>query len=186
MFKTVYLYGALRKFGDAIRVRASTPQQCVKALGVLFGHEFTQMIRANSFEVIRGKNKGDDSDFLNEERVGTGFIQDELHLIPAVQGSNNVWRIIAGIVLIIVGAYTENPYLIYAGIGLIVGGIAGMLTPLPNMSQGNGRQGVQSNLFGDVSNLTSQGGAVAVIYGRIVNCGSTVISRGISVAQVRS
>ena len=74
------------------------------------------------------------------------------------------------------------------GLNLVLGGIAGMLTPTPKIGGGEYAQRESADarpsfIFNGAVNTVEQGGPVPVIYGRMV-VGSTVISGGIVAEQI--
>lgn len=74
------------------------------------------------------------------------------------------------------------------GLNLVLGGIAGMLTPTPKIGGSDYADRERpderpSFIFNGAVNTTEQGGPVPVIYGRMV-VGSTVISGGITAEQI--
>lgn len=70
------------------------------------------------------------------------------------------------------------------GIGLMLAGVAQMLSPVPRPpGPGEAPTQLESNSFSGVANTTRQGVPVAIAYGRVV-VGSAVISAGLDVDEV--
>ncbi len=82
-------------------------------------------------------------------------------------------------------AVTYNSIALF-GISLVIGGVAGLLTPMPKVGDYGSRESPDSRasfIFNGAQNTTEQGGCVPVIYGRM-KTGSTVISGGITTEQI--
>jgi predicted phage tail protein len=109
-------------------------------------------------------------------------------LIPAVVGASSGLRIVAGVALILVGTYATfltagaASFLVNLGIGLVVGGVAGMLTKPPSFNPSaldKGPSDTPSYAFQGAHMTTGQGNCVPVGYGRC-RVGGALISVGIS------
>jgi predicted phage tail protein len=128
-----------------------------------------------------------------------------ISFVPVVAGAGATGRIIAGIALIALSfgiaslaagaalagslsgfalqavAFGTQAGLI-AGIGLVIGGVAQLLTPTPKISQDEGDPR-KSFSFSGIQNTNRAGVPVPVIYGETLT-GSVVISAGIDIVQV--
>ena len=128
-----------------------------------------------------------------------------ISFVPVVAGAGATGRIIAGIALIALSfgiaslaagaalagslsgfalqavAFGTQAGLI-AGIGLVLGGVAQLLTPTPKISQDEGDPR-KSFSFSGIQNTNRAGVPVPVIYGETLT-GSVVISAGIDIVQV--
>ena len=145
--------------------------------------------------------------------IGTYDIDlEELHhpagaapisFVPVVAGAGATGRIIAGVLLVAVAiafpligataaqiaagmtisAVSANIALL--GVGLIIGGVAQLLTPTPKVPQGADKQDDprKSYSFSGIQNTSRQGTPVPIVYGETL-VGSVVISAGIDTVQV--
>ena len=128
-----------------------------------------------------------------------------ISFVPVVAGAGATGRIIAGIALIALSfgiaslaagaalagslsgfalqavAFGTQAGLI-AGVGLVVGGVAQLLTPTPKISQDEGDPR-KSFSFSGIQNVSRAGVPVPVVYGETL-VGSVVISAGIDIVQV--
>jgi predicted phage tail protein len=128
-----------------------------------------------------------------------------ISFVPVVAGAGATGRIIAGIALIALSfgiaslaagaalagslsgfalqavAFGTQAGLI-AGIGLVLGGVAQLLTPTPKISQDEGDPR-KSFSFSGIQNVSRAGVPVPVVYGETL-VGSVVISAGIDIVQV--
>ncbi|MDO6707915.1 hypothetical protein [Photobacterium sp. 1_MG-2023] len=104
----------------------------------------------------------------------------EIYLVPVIGAAKSKYfSIVAGAVLVVAGAVTGNPALIYAGVGLMAGGVAGLLTPVPKTMEDNGaKNGKANQYFSSLDNSLAQGSCVPLIYGEIM-VGSKVLSQGL-------
>ncbi len=186
----IHLHGALAKFhkGPLDIKNVHTPKDAAQAVCALLGERVRQLFRTGLFEIYKG-NREDDK-YITQDRVGFGIKEDEIHFVPVIAGSSNIVRAIVGIVLIVIGCLTSwagGEFLIVAGVGLLVGGIAGMLTPTPsiNGSQLNSGSGQQttSHLFNGPSNQYGQGMPIPVVYGRF-RVGSVLVSQELFAQQI--
>jgi predicted phage tail protein len=84
--------------------------------------------RGIGFAVWRGKEN------ITEDQLNDPVGNDVIRIAPIIMGSKQggVLNIILGIVLVVVGAYFDNPNLVYMGAGMIFGGVAQLLTPVPH------------------------------------------------------
>lgn len=111
---------------------------------------------------------------------------DIIHITPVIGGSGGAVQAIAGAVLIVVGVVFQQYYLVGAGVAMIAGGVAGMLTktPTPDNPQRNEVEKKQSTSFSNLQNLVAQGRPVPLAYGRI-RTGSLVIGKGLETVAVQ-
>lgn len=160
-------------------------------LGVLFGERWEGLYVSSPAEALHAIDinlKGGLRRYLGENRQSeyhfcvdhpaeeTCLGKDELvartgkgdiYVLPSITGRNSGWaKIIAGVILIIVGAIFYaygGQALIGLGASLILGGITQLLTGVPQQNQQ-----LQSANFGFQGNATAatQGGCVPIFYGR--------------------
>lgn len=191
----IHLHGALKEFHpEPLKLNVANPVLATRAMCQIFGRKFEKMIRGGSFYVIRGEKDTSDmtratdkDDYVTAETKMMPTSKKDLHFIPAIEGSGDTLRVIVGVVLIIVGIIfpAVGGYTIPAGIGLVLGGIAGMLTPKPKMTNYTDAQDTSkpSAVFNGAINVTVQGGPVPLVYGRFV-VGTVVISAGVEVETI--
>ena len=141
-----------------------------------FADEIMRMSRAGiRFAIFRNRvNVGKDELTLS----GT----TEIRIVPIIAGSKRggLFQTIAGVALIVVGAIFEQPWAVGIGIGMVSGGVAQMLSPVPktgNQQDQAASENKPSYLFNGAFNSTQQGLPVPVIYGKML-VGSSVIAVG--------
>jgi predicted phage tail protein len=120
-----------------------------------------------------GKNTGQDEFDLS----GT----NEIRIVPVVCGSKRggILQTILGAVLIVVGAYFQQPWLVQAGIGMVAGGVVQMLSPQAKGLKGReASDNAPSYAFGGAVNTTAAGNPVGIGYGKR-RIGGAIISAGI-------
>lgn len=179
--KKVILYGPMRKrFGREFELAVSSPKEAIHALCVQVEgfkkYLFDAKSKGLTFAVFIGKrNVGEDS---LEDPAGT----DEIRIAPVIEGSKRagILQTIAGVVLIVVGAYTGIQPLMNLGVSLALGGVVQMLSPQP---KGLGAKDDPGNLpsysMDGAVNTQAQGNPVPVCYGGPLIIGGAIISGGI-------
>lgn len=183
----VCFYGDLRQYGRRFDLQAVTPAEALHAL-------FTQIkglrqhIQNGIYQVRwRGQDQSADSIENIFRRPESGV----LHIVPRVAGAGKrggVVQTVLGVVLIVVGAFTNwagGSYLIQAGIGLVLGGVAQMLTKQPRLDISKGVEASRNTAFSNLDNTSAQGRPVPLAYG-LVYCGSRVISQGVESRRINT
>jgi len=194
-----------------------SPAEAVRALSVLrpgfHGWVLEQHDRGVAWRVITDQPEGIEAEELDRE-TGSDIILAPV-LIGAGGNGMNIFKIILGVVLIAASIFIPGSAMIFGtafgkislGIGLVgaslvLGGVAGLLTPTPKLSgysSSGGSGGVEnsrtedleSNLFSRNQGSGGQGECVPLLYGqrrvrspRVVNfeLRNSVDGRSISVA----
>ena len=104
--------------------------------------------------------------------------------MPRVRGAGKnggLIQTVVGAVLIVVGAMTSwagGGALVGAGIGMVAGGVAQMLTKPPKMKEFSGTDAGRNSAFSNLSNTAAQGRPMPLAYGRVY-AGSRVVSQGV-------
>ena len=177
---TVCLYGGLRECGRRFDLQVASPAEAVHALTVQIP-ALRQKLRQGFYQVRFGRRD------WSEGELKSGFGQPAegvLHIVPRVQGAGKnggIIQTVLGVVLIVVGALTSwsgGASLVVAGVGMVAGGVAQMLTKPPKFEQGKGVESSRNSSFSNLSNTAAQGQSMPLAYGRIY-CGSRVVSQGI-------
>lgn len=196
VLREVQLFGHLAEgIGDTIRLAFDSPARALRLLEVNFpgflrrfkeGHYFVTVVRADG----RKRN-------LNAEQLTSGFTGD-LIIMPAAKGaaSSGQRKGMLGAILgaVLIGAAfffsggtlaTALPGLLGAGgatfgsisqlgIGLLISGVATMLTPTPNTNYSDVDER-RSFMFNGATNLSEQGGVIPCIFGTMM-VGTTTVS----------
>lgn len=184
----IFLGGKLGQiFGKEWNLHVNSPAEALRAINVNTGGKLKEYLRQNrntyyKFAINKKHN------LLNSEEIKRPTGNRDIFIFPSIKGRNNVLRIIAGVVIIIIalvidyvtfGAYSlYTQYLYQLGIGLIIGGVVGLLIgdqgfPEQRFSEATGG----SNLFANGAMVVGQGLPVRLIYGRaLINVADTPIS----------
>jgi predicted phage tail protein len=190
--KVVKVYGALRKKLGQCRFEfyADTPAQALKALCVNFpGLERWLIDREGEgigFRVTVGR-----------ERITNGNVEDLVlpwserevfSITPVICGAGRGFgEILAGIGLIALSFVVPfaSTVLFNFGVALVLGGVAQMLSPQPDLGFNNGKDAarLESFTFSNIVNTSKQGLPVPIAYGRVFT-GSAVVSSGLDVDQL--
>ena len=212
--KVVKVYGALRKRLGQCRFEfeVDTPAQAIKALCVNFPGLDKWLIDSEQtgmgFRVTVGKER------ITQEDASVAVLpwsEREVFSIPPVLtgAGQGFGQVLAGIGLValaivagpagagflglgagfISGATASAVSVALGGIGasLILGGVAQMLSPQPDISalqRGKEAARLESFSFSGIVNTSQQGMPVPIVYGRAF-VGSAVLSSGLDVAQLK-
>ncbi len=195
MITTIKLYGRMGKmFGRVHKPDLATGSvaEAVRYLRANFPGVDQYLARAKTqdgvgFAVFRGKEN------LTKTQLREPCFGEEIRIAPVVLGAKKggIINIIVGAVLIVVGVAliiasegAGSPLgmqLIGAGIGIAVGGIIQMLTPMPKgLASKDSPEHTPSYAFNGPVNTQAQGHPVPVLYGKLW-VGSAVVSAGMDV-----
>lgn len=201
MLTRVTLHGALAEVaGDAVwTLDIHTPGEALRAIevqicgvlgkvGGLFAHLIAKDEEGVTYRVIAD---GEDVAGSRETLVLPVKHFRTIDFVPVPAGGAGLWETIAGVALVVAGiviaiasegtlAWLSTP-MITAGIGLVIGGVVQMFFgPKPPVQAHNssdrGEKDAPSYLFSGPVNTIGQGGAVPLLYGRMIVGGQTVSS----------
>lgn len=179
----VRFYGSLKQFGTEFRLDCKTPAEVVQALTSQIP-KLRQFIQQGLFTVRVGR------EYLDNRYLEQGLNQhlkddSTVHFAPVLKGSKKagLFQTIVGAVMVVVGAVFQQYYLVGAGIAMVAGGVAQMLTKMPPMSTGKDAERKQSTSFSNLSNMAAQGRPMPLAYGRI-RVGSLIISQGVETMDI--
>lgn len=179
----VRFYGSLKQFGTQFRLDCKTPAEVVQALTSQIP-KLRQFIQQGLFTVRVGR------EYLDNRYLEQGlnqYLKDDstVHFTPVLKGSKKagLFQTIVGAVMVVVGAVFQQYYLVGAGIAMVAGGVAQMLTKMPPMSTGKDAERKQSTSFSNLSNMAAQGRPMPLAYGRI-RVGSLIISQGVETMDI--
>jgi predicted phage tail protein len=200
----VKLLGELgRKFGRKFSFMASSPRDIMSALCNQLEGFKEYMVAAHErgvgFRVVDDKSEGMDYD--NLLMPCNRFI-----LAPIVTGGGTVGRILLGVALVALsfvsfgGAFAGfaaanaatgaaagfslgSGILFNLGLGLVLTGVASLLTPQVSTPQRDTER-KDSFLFDRATELTTQGQPIPLLYGRFLAAAPLVISSSITTQQV--
>lgn len=182
MLRKIRLYGKLAKFVGH-RVLEADVATAAEAVRFLLAN-WPELERHMADQHYRVHTAGDD---LTLDDLHNPMGQ-ELRIVPVVAGAGAVGRILAGIALVAIGLFVPGigalgvQLLVGVGASLVLGGVAQLLTPTPqvNKDEADPRK---SFSFSGIQNTSRVGTAVPVVYGELL-VGSVVVSAGIDIVQV--
>tara|TARA_Y100001938_G_C8066100_1_gene420268 strand:- start:1160 stop:1786 length:627 start_codon:yes stop_codon:yes gene_type:complete len=201
--RKIKLYGELAKFvGERVlEAEVNNVSQVMKFLCVNF-KGIEKHMSDQRYRVSAG------SWDLSEEELHYPTGQSDISIVPIVGGAGgNTGKIILGIALITAAVMLPGSTAVFGsagfaatnaagqavfsayalagniGIGLVLSGVAGMLTPVPGVPDSE-QDPRRSFSFSGIQNTSRAGVAVPVIYGSKVLVGSVVISAAIDTVQV--
>lgn len=184
----VRFYGSLKQFGSEFRLDCQTTAEIVQALTSQIP-KLRQFIQQGLFTVRVGR------DYFDNRYLEQGLshkLKDDatVHFTPVLKGSKRggLFGVIAGVAIIagaialgpLAGIISTNAAWIVGSVGasLLLGGVAQMLTKMPEMKIGTEKEKKQSTAFSNLSNMTAQGKPMPLAYGRM-RVGSLIISQGV-------
>jgi predicted phage tail protein len=193
MLRKIKLYGRLAKFVGkrVLHADVSSAAEAVRFLITNWPHLEAHM--ADQYYRVSLDNEDIASDDLHNP-IG----QETIKITPVLAGAGAVGRIIAGVALIALsfvpglqGAalfgskIMAGTVLFGIGTSLALGGVAQLLSPVPQMPTGMDSQQDprKTYSFSGIQNTSRQGIPVPVCYGETI-VGSIVISAGIDTIQV--
>ena len=120
---TVKLHGWLgQKYGKTFKLGVNNAREAIALLSAQIKGFRQDIVKFNRHYRVMVNDEHRDIDTVDNPSRGKC-----IRIIPAIKGSGNVGRIIAGIVLVVVGTYLESPNIVGFGISLILGGAAGLI-----------------------------------------------------------
>lgn len=174
----VKLGGYLRKFGRVHRFLVKNPKEVIKALCSQLPGFKEALLKAESkgmgFAVFNGKHN------IAKDEQFEFACKDQMRIIPMYTGSKRagIFQIVLGIVLIVAG-YGTGGSTVPAGVALLAGGVAQLLSPQPQgLKTKADTENQSSYAFGGPVNTTAQGNPIGVLYGER-EVGGAIISAGI-------
>lgn len=187
----VRLYGDLTDFGTRFDLHVATTSEAMRALFTQIGGLQKRIADGGYFVRVAKKDVTDDSIDTDFSRDLTD--NDVIHIVPEIAGAGKYGQIIMGAVLIGAAFFTGGASLaamgalstaaLSAGIGLVLGGVAQMLTKQPSFGDTSNTDKSRSSSFSSLGNSVAQGSCVPVAYGDIM-IGSKVISQSIESYKV--
>lgn len=177
--QTIQLHGWLgQKYGKTVKLGCDNMFQVMSGLISRFGPQFKEDIRQHGWHVVEGSVKPGNE--LTEKTLQKTLKKKTVHILPEVKGESAALRVILGVVLIVAGLYFGQTWLVQAGVALAIGGVVEMLLKpkLGGPDQPDDERG--SDIYNGAENVTTQGGPVPLIYGRVRRSSSVVISTDFS------
>jgi len=191
MFRKIKLYGPLAKF-IGHRVLMADVATAAEAVRFLIANwpSLEQHMADHHYRV----SVGDDDLPIGEqpEQLHYPVGAAEIKIIPVVAGAGAAARIVAGVALVAASFLIPGSAAVLGiglkaltasiGVGLALGGVAQLLTPVPQTAKDEADPR-KSYSFSGIQNVSRPGVPVPIIYGETL-VGSIVISAGIDIVQV--
>lgn len=200
MMTSVIFHGAL---GTAARkpeweLDVMSPGEAIRAVNCQVGGALFRHLIEKDKEGVQYRVVVDGEDVAGQRPLLVARLKHyrRIEFVPVPAGAGlGIFELIAGVVLVVAGILLSatgfGVPLIVAGIGLLASGvIATFFGPKPPVTaahqasdRGDTKDGVSSYLFNGPVNTVAQGGAVPLLYGRMI-VGSQVISSSIHTASL--
>jgi predicted phage tail protein len=180
--KTIKLYGHLgKKFGKSFQLAVSSPAEAIKALSINI-KGFREYLTKHSnpgYHIFTDKRD------LAEDELNYNVSSDIIKIVPVTVGSGGFFKVIIGVVLIVVGTIFEQPWMVNMGYTMTISGVAEVLfaPPTPKSYNAEKPENSPSYIFNGPVNTISQGNPVSLCYGK-VRVGSQVISAGLTSREI--
>lgn len=173
---TVQFHGNLAQFGETFELYANTANEAIRSLAIQIDG-LKQYLRKGYYRVKVDNKVVTQTEYIGILNVADGTV---IHVSPRVAGSGKFGSFIAGAVLFGVGFALQNPTLMWAGGGIMLGGVAQMLIkPKPFNQDHQGIEDSKSSAFTNLSNMVGQGKKIPRVYGNL-RVGSVIISQELS------
>lgn len=176
----VYLHGYLgKKFGKLWKLEVRSIGEAIRAIDINVNGKLREYWSNGSGKDKKYRVKIGDYHITDEKELIAPSGSNDIHILPVIKGSKSgPLKMIAGAILIVVGYYLSlytgggasfisklGVGMMYGGVGLVIGGVVQLLTPIPNFSQNAGND-KSSFIFEGNSIGISQGGSIGLVYGR--------------------
>jgi predicted phage tail protein len=195
MLRVIKVYGSLAKFlgQRSFEAAVRTPAEAVRFLVANFPGVESHMSERH-YKVSVGRHELTAGDQPEQLHYPAGDLEP-IRIVPVLAGAGAVGRIIAGAALVAAAIFIPGLGLGLAGatvtqIGvlggaLILGGIAQLITPVPQIGGGkdSDKDPRKSYSFSGIQNVSRQGIPVPIVYGETL-IGSIVVSAGINTEKV--
>lgn len=190
MLRKIKLYGQLAKFVGR-RVLKADVASAAEAVRFLVANwpELEKYMVDQHYRVSLGNYD------LTVDEIHDPAGNQEISIVPVVDGAGAAGRIIAGIALLTIAfaipgfatwaGPTAYSLIVGTGASLFFGGVAQLLSPAPRIAQGPDTQNDprKSFSFSGIQQTSRQGIPVPIVYGKTLT-GSVVISAGVDTVQV--
>jgi predicted phage tail protein len=173
----IRFYGNLKQYGDKFNMSVETAAEALNGLYCQI-KGLKKQIMDGYFRVrINGVDmNADNLQFGLHSRIPQNAV---IHIVPQVAGAKGgLLSAIAGAVMVVVGAWTGQYWLVGMGVGMMVGGVAMMLTKLPKTDKSADGGTNKNTYFSNLDNTIAQGAPVPLCYG-LTKIGSKVLSQGL-------
>lgn len=180
---TVRFYGDLKQFGSSFKMDVASVPEALRALLTQIAG-LREHIEKGHYKVTA------DGKQLTADTLETG-LEKTLHITPVTKGAGKnggLMQIVVGVVMIVAAFWTGGASMgawsamqsaaFAAGVGMVMGGIAQLLTKMPQMDSMKDSDDLKSSSFSNLSNMAAQGAPVPIIYGQMM-VGSKVMSQGV-------
>ncbi len=181
----VRLYGNLSRFGNKFKIEVADAKEAIRLLSSQI-KGFKKQLKTGFYRV-RIKRADMTNDTLDQGFSQKLTAKDVIHIIPVIAGAksgglSSVFNVVAGAAMLGAAFFTGGIALGVAGASMLLGGVAGLLTPTPETNQEE--QLKESTSFSSLDNHAPQGRPVPIVYGEMM-IGSLVIGQGLTTKDVK-
>ena len=197
MLTTVILDGPMgKRFGKKWELCVKSPAEALRLIEANnpgLKKWMQENIEAySSYRVSCNYSSGRKED-IDEKMLDVHCQAKIIRFTPILEGRGNGARIVIGAAIMAAAVFTANgaaftvgqTIAFNAGASLFLGGVVGLLTPMPQAPQNKEQERLSSHYFSGPANTIQQGNPVQLIYGRVL-VGSQVISAQVDVGEFRA
>lgn len=184
MLRTIHLHGAAAELAPTVELDANNVQMLFAGLNSAFKDFKTMFGKCEDFALLKKRADGKYESVTEDTLMMPFGDSTELHLITRAKGADPAT---AYAVATAMGASGATAVIVAAVIyiAFIVGMsyLAASLAPSPDVGGSEAAANEPSFMFNGAANITEEGYAVPVVYGRVLT-GSVVISVGTEVENI--
>lgn len=198
--RKIHLYGDLaEKFGKVHEYAVNSIGEAIRAIEANFPGFRNHIKRDAEYYVVNG-DEFDTGYGMDKESIFMEYKKGDFHICPVIGGGKNssaTFAVILGVILMVVSIWVPpagvlgmkliTGGLVFSmGLGLVLTGVMGMLTPVPQVPEYGKRETPEerpSFLFDGPVNTVAQGGPVPLIFGELI-VGSTIVSTALDVEDI--
>lgn len=186
MLTKIIIEGVMgREFGRVWHLDVDSPNEALRMIDAnkpgLFNWIRKNLAIYDRYKVICTYEDGS-KEHLDNDTYSFSRKVKVIRFVPVPAGSGSTAKIVIGVIMIAVGVYTGQGWLVRAGAMMVVSGVIEALTPMPSIrSNQGGSTNVSSNYFDGPVNTSQQGSPVFLIYGKDVMVGSQLVSASMTI-----
>jgi len=168
--QTVRLVGNIAQFGEVWETECANVRDIFRLINCQCSGFKKYLVEADKAGVAYEIRKGKDILKEPEDLLLSTVPDEEIIIVEVPDGAKKALKLIAGIILIVVGAVTGQAWLVSIGVNLAVAGITELLAPGPETEDSEN----EAYLFNGPVNNIKQGIPVPVLYGELIVGGGAI------------
>lgn len=167
MLRKIYLEGDMGdKFGRVAQVKAETVREVIQYLDANYTGVKEYLLDKNSKNIAFKIKIGDQ--YVDDDReLVLPLDKGDIIITPVPAGSKGAFKLIVGIILIVISIFNPalSPFLMPIGLGLVSAGLAELMAPDPATDATDDAK--EGYLFQGSEQSLPEGSAVPLLYGEL-------------------